>query len=437
MTPEIATCLVILGLAVVVFAWDRVPADVVALGVMLGVIATGPAAARQGLRRLQQRHRDDDPRAAGDVGGPDPDRGGRGRRPLRVRHGGAQPGDLPAGHHGVGGGALGVHEQHGGHRLLRAAGDRLRRQDRRQPVALPAAAGVRFDPHQLGDAHQHLDQPGGQRPVRQLPAAADGHVRDGAGRHPDRHPRRALCVGCRRAADPAARQPGCGREDRRAHLPGRRAGDAGQPARRQDDRGRQAHIGYRDGGGEAGTWQGGHGGHARAERGDAGGGRRAANRGPARGPAQDQGHQGARVQGRRAPGRCGRGRGDEGGQDHRGGRAAAALAADRAEPAQPRLQGALWAGGAGHPPGRPAAGFDQRRAPAHGRRAAAAGVATEREGAGAGQPVQHLRQRADGAAQSPARAAGGGDLRAGHRGRRRSSSPRCRWRCWAARSSCC
>ena len=35
MTPEIATCLIILGLAVAVFAWDRVPADVVALGVML------------------------------------------------------------------------------------------------------------------------------------------------------------------------------------------------------------------------------------------------------------------------------------------------------------------------------------------------------------------------------------------------------------------
>ena len=41
MTPEIATCLTILGLAVIAFAWDRVPADVVALGVMLGVIATG------------------------------------------------------------------------------------------------------------------------------------------------------------------------------------------------------------------------------------------------------------------------------------------------------------------------------------------------------------------------------------------------------------
>jgi di/tricarboxylate transporter len=41
MTPEIAICLTILGAAVLLFAWDRVPADVVALGVMLAVIATG------------------------------------------------------------------------------------------------------------------------------------------------------------------------------------------------------------------------------------------------------------------------------------------------------------------------------------------------------------------------------------------------------------
>ena len=41
MTPDIAICLAILALAVLLFAWDRVPADVVALGVMLAVIATG------------------------------------------------------------------------------------------------------------------------------------------------------------------------------------------------------------------------------------------------------------------------------------------------------------------------------------------------------------------------------------------------------------
>jgi di/tricarboxylate transporter len=41
MTPDIAICLTILALAVVLFAWDRVPADVVALGAMLAVIATG------------------------------------------------------------------------------------------------------------------------------------------------------------------------------------------------------------------------------------------------------------------------------------------------------------------------------------------------------------------------------------------------------------
>ena len=41
MTPDIAVCLAILAVAVLLFAWDRVAADVVALGVMLAVIATG------------------------------------------------------------------------------------------------------------------------------------------------------------------------------------------------------------------------------------------------------------------------------------------------------------------------------------------------------------------------------------------------------------
>ena len=41
MTPDIAICLAILAGAVALFAWDRVPADVVALSVLLAVIATG------------------------------------------------------------------------------------------------------------------------------------------------------------------------------------------------------------------------------------------------------------------------------------------------------------------------------------------------------------------------------------------------------------
>ena len=41
MTPDIAICLTIVAAAVLLFAWDRIPADVVALGVMLAVIATG------------------------------------------------------------------------------------------------------------------------------------------------------------------------------------------------------------------------------------------------------------------------------------------------------------------------------------------------------------------------------------------------------------
>jgi di/tricarboxylate transporter len=41
MTPDIAACLAILVVAVLLFAWDRIPADVVALGVMLAVTAAG------------------------------------------------------------------------------------------------------------------------------------------------------------------------------------------------------------------------------------------------------------------------------------------------------------------------------------------------------------------------------------------------------------
>jgi di/tricarboxylate transporter len=41
MTPEAAVCLVILACAVVLFASERVAADVVALGVMLALIVTG------------------------------------------------------------------------------------------------------------------------------------------------------------------------------------------------------------------------------------------------------------------------------------------------------------------------------------------------------------------------------------------------------------
>ena len=41
MTPQIMTCLAILLAAVVLFSWDRIAADVVALGVMLAIVATG------------------------------------------------------------------------------------------------------------------------------------------------------------------------------------------------------------------------------------------------------------------------------------------------------------------------------------------------------------------------------------------------------------
>jgi di/tricarboxylate transporter len=41
MTSDIATCLVIVGVAVVLFAWDRIAAEIVALGVLVAIILTG------------------------------------------------------------------------------------------------------------------------------------------------------------------------------------------------------------------------------------------------------------------------------------------------------------------------------------------------------------------------------------------------------------
>jgi di/tricarboxylate transporter len=49
MTGEIMICLAILAVAVVLFSWDRVPADVVALGVLLAIIVTGLVPVEQAL----------------------------------------------------------------------------------------------------------------------------------------------------------------------------------------------------------------------------------------------------------------------------------------------------------------------------------------------------------------------------------------------------
>jgi di/tricarboxylate transporter len=52
MTPEIALCLAILAAAVGLFAWERIPADVIAVGVMLALVVTGilePDRALQGF----------------------------------------------------------------------------------------------------------------------------------------------------------------------------------------------------------------------------------------------------------------------------------------------------------------------------------------------------------------------------------------------------
>jgi di/tricarboxylate transporter len=41
MTPDIAICLAILAAAIGLFAWERIPADVIAIGVMVALVATG------------------------------------------------------------------------------------------------------------------------------------------------------------------------------------------------------------------------------------------------------------------------------------------------------------------------------------------------------------------------------------------------------------
>ena len=47
MTPEIAICLAIVAVAIVLFAWERIAADVIALGVMLACVITGLLAPRE------------------------------------------------------------------------------------------------------------------------------------------------------------------------------------------------------------------------------------------------------------------------------------------------------------------------------------------------------------------------------------------------------
>ena len=163
-----------------------------------------PAAARQGLRRLQQRHRHDDPGPADHVCGPDPDRCGRDHRPLRVRPRRTQSGDLPARHHGVRCYGVGVHEQYCSHRILRAVGYRIRRQDRRQPLAISPSPCLRIHSHKLGHADQHVHQSGGQRNTHPLSAGPHGHVRDGPGRYSDCRRRPSLRLVHRRAPHSAA-----------------------------------------------------------------------------------------------------------------------------------------------------------------------------------------------------------------------------------------
>ena len=204
MTPDIAICLTILAVAVLLFAWDRVPADVVALGVMLAVIVTGLLPADKafagfgsdtvmmilGLLVM----------SAGLIQTGVVEIAGRyvfevaGRNPaifLPVIM--VSVATVSAFMSNTAATAFFVPLVIGYATKIGAS-----------PVEIPAAACLRLHPDQLRHADQHLDQPGGERPSHPLSAAADGHVRACAGRHPDRRRRPPLCLGDRRAPDPAA-----------------------------------------------------------------------------------------------------------------------------------------------------------------------------------------------------------------------------------------
>jgi di/tricarboxylate transporter len=49
MTPEIALCLAIVVAAIALFSWERIPADVIAVGVMLTLAITGILKPQQAL----------------------------------------------------------------------------------------------------------------------------------------------------------------------------------------------------------------------------------------------------------------------------------------------------------------------------------------------------------------------------------------------------
>ena len=105
---------------------------------------------------------------------------------------------------------------------------------------------------------------------------------------------------------------------------------------------------------------------------------------------------------------------ERGGDSDRRGRADAGFAADRAFAAERGVLRALWPEGAGpQPRGLPHAAAAEPHPHAAGRRAAAPGPAGGREGAGARQPVQHLRRRRHRAAENLACRAGRLDLRRG------------------------
>lgn len=148
MTAEIMICLAILLAAVALFSWDRIPADVVAIGVMLAILGTGlltPEAAFAGfgsstvmlilgffIMTAALSH-------TGIV-----DTVGR----WILTHAGNRP-PLPAcGDHGLGLHAFGLHQQYGGHRLLRSRGPRNSDAEPHEPITPASSPCLRLDPPQ-------------------------------------------------------------------------------------------------------------------------------------------------------------------------------------------------------------------------------------------------------------------------------------------------
>ena len=164
MTPEIAICLAIVAAAVVLFAWERIAADVVALGVMLACAITGLLAPREAFAGFSS---DTVIMILGllimtaglantgvvDIAG----------RAILGYAGGRSGYLLLPDHPHFGGRPFIVHQQYRSHRILPSGSPGLCQEARYQRIEIPLAAGLRLDRVELGHPHQHLDQHRGER----------------------------------------------------------------------------------------------------------------------------------------------------------------------------------------------------------------------------------------------------------------------------------